>query len=146
MAFSLDIASATTLKAEARALREEHARAGNPISHGAALELVAKAHGYRDWNTARALLPERVAAPVQVGSRVKGTYLGHPFRGLVIGVTLLSDMQHYQVTVKFDDPVDVVKSQHFSALRQRVTATVDIRGISPATTGDGEPHMRIARE
>ncbi|KKB13486.1 hypothetical protein VE25_01805 [Devosia geojensis] len=146
MAFSLDIASVTTLKAEARALREEHARAGTPLSHGAALELVAKAHGYRDWNTARALLPERVAAPVQVGGRVKGTYLGHPFRGLVIGVNLLSDMQHYQVTVKFDDPLDVVKSEHFSALRQRVTATVDIRGISPATTSDGEPHMRIARE
>jgi hypothetical protein len=146
MAFSLDIASTTTLKAEAKALRQEHARAGNPISHGAALELVAKTHGYRDWNTARALLPERIAAPVQVGNRVKGTYLGHPFRGLVIGVNLMADMQHYQVTVKFDDPVDVVKSEHFSAFRQRVTATVDIRGVSPARISDGQPHMRIARE
>ena len=106
---------------------------------------MARAHGYRDWNTASAALPERVASPVQVGQRVKGTYLGNPFTGLVIGVNLLPDMHHYEVTVKFDKPVDVVTSTLFSAFRQRVTATVDIHGISPAQTSDREPHMRISR-
>ena len=146
MSFSLDTPSALTLKAEAKALRDERAKAGEPLSHGAALEAVAKAHGYRDWNTARALLPERVTSPVQVGWRVKGTYLGQAFKGLVIGVQLLSDMQHYEVTVKFDDPVDVVTSQLFSAFRQRVTSTLDMCGVSIARTGNGQPQMRLMRE
>ena len=146
MSFSLDTPSALTLKAEAKALRDERAKAGEPLSHGAALEAVARAHGYRDWNTARALLPERVTSPVQVGWRVKGTYLGQAFKGLVIGVQLLSDMQHYEVTVKFDDPVDVVTSQLFSAFRQRVTSTLDMRGVSIARTGNGQPQMRLMRE
>ena len=144
-AFSLDIPSATSLKAEARALREERTKAGEPISHGAALEAIAHRHGYRDWNTAHAALPERAVSPFQVGQRVKGAYLSQPFTGLLIGVQLLADMQHYQVTVKFDRPVDVVTSQLFSGFRQRVTATVDIRGVSPARTSDGEPHMRLSK-
>jgi hypothetical protein len=143
MAFSLDTPSTTSLKAEARLLRDERARAGTPLAHGAALEEIARRHGYRDWNTAHAALPERVASPFQVGQRVKGTYLGNAFTGLVIGVHVLADMQHYQVTVKFDAPVDVVKSKLFSAFRHRVTATLDLRGISPARTSDGEPHMRL---
>ncbi len=145
MSFSLDTPSTATLKAEARTLRAERAAANAPISHGAALEEVAHRHGYRDWNTASAALPERIASPLQVGQRVKGTYLRQPFVGIVLGVQVLSDMRHYEVTVKFDQPVDVVTSELFSAFRQRVTATVDIRGISPAHTSDGEPHMRVGR-
>ena len=145
MSFSLDTPSAATLKAEAKHLRAERALAGAPLTHGAALEEVAHSHGYRDWNTAVAALPERVATPVQVGQRVRGTYLKQPFTGLAIGVQLLSDMQHYKVTVKFDRPVDVVTSELFSSFRQRVTATVDIHGVSPAQTSDREPHMRISR-
>lgn len=145
MSFSLDPISANSLKAEAKLLREERDKAGTPITHGAALEVVARSHGFRDWNTARAALPDRVLSPIQVGERVKGTYLGQPFEGLVIGVNLMSDMQHYQVTIKFDTPVDVVTSELFSAFRQRVTATVDVYGVSPARTGDGEPQMRVSR-
>ena len=69
-------------------LREERVAAGAPLTHGAALEEVARRHGYRDWNTAAAALPERFVTPVQVGQRVKGTYLGKPFTGLVIGLQL----------------------------------------------------------
>lgn len=146
MTFSLDTPSTATLKAEAKALRAERALAGTPIAHGAALEEVARRHGYRDWNTAAAALPERVATPVQVGERVTGTYLAQPFAGLVIGVQLLADMAHYAVTVKFDHPVNVSKSELIGPIwRQRVQATVDWRGISPAHTSDGEPHMRLRR-
>lgn len=145
MAFSLDTPSAATLKAEARALREERAQVGATISHSAALEEVARRHGYRDWNTARAALPERIASPVQVGDRVAGTYLSQPFAGMVIGVKLVGNAAPYEVTVKFDEPVDVVKSELFSAFRQRVTSTVDLRGISLAKTSDGEPHMRLRK-
>ena len=145
MTFSLDTPNTASLKAEARELRAQMVRDGTPLAHGAALEMVAHKHGYRDWNAAAAALPERVASPVQVGQRVSGTYLRQPFVGLVLGVHLLADMRHYQVTVKFDRPVDVVTSELFSAFRQRVTATVDLRGISPAHTSDGEPHMRLSR-
>ena len=146
MTFSLDTPSTATLKAEAKALRAELALGGTPISHGAALEAVAHAHGYRDWNTASASIPERVASPVQVGQRVKGTYLGNPFMGLVIGVNLLSDMQHYEVTVKADAPIDVSKSKLMGPIfRHRLRSTVDLHGVSVSRTSDGEPHLRIHR-
>jgi len=145
MAYSLDTPSIQTLKSEAKALREEHARDGTPINHGQALEAVARRHGYRDWNTASATLPERVAIPVQVGQRVKGTYLSRPFAGLVVAMKLLADMQHYEVTVKFDRPVNVSKFS-WPIERQRVTATIGLDGVSLARTSDGEPHMRVRRE
>lgn len=145
MPFALDVPSIASLKAEARALREERARAGSPLSHGQALEAVAHRHGYRDWNTARAALPERIAAPVQVGNRVDGTYLGQPFRGTVIGVILKGETTPYEVTIRFDEPVDVVTSELFSAFRQRVTATVDLRGVSLARLGNGQPQMQFRK-
>ena len=146
MTFSLDTPSTATLKAEAKALRAERALAGTPIAHGAALEEIARRHGYRDWNTAAAAVPERVVTPIQVGQRVTGTYLGQPFVGLAIGVQLLADMAHHEVTIKFDHPVNVSRSELMGPiLRQRVRATVDLRGISPAKTSDGEPHMRVRR-
>jgi len=145
MSYSLDTPSIQTLKSEARALRDEQARAGTPLGHGQALEQVARRHGYRDWNTASAALPERVVIPVQIGQRVKGTYLSRPFAGLVVAMKLLSDMKHYEVTVRFDHPVNVSKFASMVHNRQRVTATVDVHGISPSHTSDGEPHMRISR-
>jgi hypothetical protein len=146
MTFSLDTPSTATLKAEAKALRARRTLEGTPISHGAALEEVARGHGYRDWNTASASIPERVASPVQVGQRMTGTYLGNPFTGLVIGVNLLSDMQHYEVTVKADQPIDVSKSKLIGPImRQRLRSTVDLSGVSVSRTSDGEPHLRIRR-
>jgi hypothetical protein len=146
MSYSLDTVSAQTLKSEAKSLREERAQAGQPMTHAAALEAVARNHGYRDWNTARAALPDRVAVPFQVGMRVKGFYLEQPFRGLLIGMQLSSDMQYHTVTVLFDEPVNVTPHFMFAAHRQRVTATVDIRGISPALRGNGQPQMRLMKE
>ena len=146
MTFSLDTPNAASMKSEAKALREERALAGEPIGHGAALELIAHRHGYRDWNTAVAAVPERVVVPLQVGGRAKGTYLGNPFTGLVIGMKLLADMQHYEVTVKFDQPVNVSKSALMGPIyRQRVRATIDLHGISMSSTSDGQPHMRVSR-
>lgn len=143
MVFSLDTPSAATLKSEARALRDDAAAKGAPISHGAALEQVARQHGYRDWNTAVAALPSGAQQGLAIGQRVAGTYLKQPFTGTILALAMLPDLQHVRVTVQFDEPVDVVTSELFSAFRQRVTATVDRRGISPAKTSDGEPHMRV---
>ncbi|MBE0578560.1 glyoxalase superfamily protein [Devosia sp.] len=145
MSFSLDTPSAQTLKSEAKALRTERAALGETLSHGAALEQVARAHGYRDWNTARAALPERVAVPFQVGQRVKGLYLDQPFTGMLIGVQLLSDMAHSTVTVTFDTPVNVTPNLSFAAYRQRVVSTIDIHGFSSALRGNGNPQMILRR-
>lgn len=144
MSYSLDTPSIQTLKSEAKALREERAHAGAPLTHSAALEEVARQHGYRDWNTASATLPERVAIPVQVGQRVRGTYLTRPFTGLVVAMKLMPDMQHYEVTVNFDKPVNVSKFS-WPIERRRVTSTVGLDGTSVAHTSDGEPHMRVHR-
>lgn len=146
MPFSLDTPSVQTLKAEARHLRETRAKSGDPLAHAAALEQVARAHGYRDWNTARASLPDRVAVPFQVGMRVRGFYLEQPFRGLLVGVQLSGTMQAFTVTVLFDEPVNVTPTFLFAAFRQRVTATVDVHGVSPALRGNGQPQMRLQRD
>ncbi|MEQ1900314.1 MAG: glyoxalase superfamily protein [Devosia sp.] len=143
--FSLDTVSIQTMKSEAKALRQERAVAGTPLGQGAALEEIARRHGYRDWNTASAALPERIVTPAQVGQRVSGTYLGNPFTGLLVGLQLLADMRHYKVTIAFDKPVEVSKSKLMSHKRQRVTATVGSNGVSLSHTSDGEPHMRLKR-
>lgn len=145
MSFSLDTPSAQTLKSEAKELRETRAKAGQVITHSQALEEVAQNHGYRDWNTARAALPDRVAVPFQVGMRVKGFYLEQPFTGLLIGVQLAHNMQAYTLTIQFDEPVNVTPDFMFAALRHRVVSTVDIHGISPALRGNGQPQMRVMR-
>jgi hypothetical protein len=146
LSYSLDTVSAQTLKAEAKTLREARAQSGQPVTHAAALEEVSRNHGYRDWNTARAALPDRVVVPFQVGMRVKGYYLEQPFRGLLIGVKLLSNMQNYTVTVLFDEPVNVTPNFMFAAHRHRVTATIDVHGITPALRGNGQPQMQVMKE
>jgi len=145
MSFSLDTPSAQTLKSEAKALRLERESAGQSLSHGAALEEVARSHGFRDWNTARAALPDRVVSPWQVGQRVKGLYLDQPFTGMLIGVQLLANMQSYTVTIQFDEPVNVTPTFMFAALRHRVVSTVDLHGVSAAMRGNGNPQMVLRR-
>ena len=145
MSFSLDTPSAQTLKSEAKALRQQRAALGETLSHGAALEQVARAHGYRDWNTARAALPERVAVPFQVGQRVKGFYLDQPFTGMLIGVQLLGNKQSYTVTIQFDEPVNVTPTFMFAAYRHRVVSTIDMHGTSLAMRGNGNPQLLIKR-
>ena len=50
------------------------------------------------------------------------------------------------VIVKFDQPVNVSKSALLGPMyRQRVRATIDLRGVSGAQTSDGEPHLRIRK-
>ncbi len=146
MSLFLDTPSSQSLKAEAKNLREHRVRAGQPMTHSAALEEVARSHGYRNWNTARATLPDRTAVPFQIGMRVRGFYLEQPFSGLLIGAQLVSGMQHLTVTVQFDEPVNVTPNLMFAAHRKRVTATVDARGISPALRGNGRPQMRLMKE
>lgn len=143
MTYSLDPVSPDTLKAEARALREDQAGQGNPMSLAQALEATAKSHGYRDWNTVVGSLKEPLACPVQLGQRVTGKYLKQNFAGTVLSLTTLPGGKYSKIAVHFDQPVDVVTFDSFSAFRSRVHATIDAYGRSPTHTSDGEPHMQL---
>lgn len=132
-------------KRRAFALRDELKAQGTPISHAEALEKVAAELGYRDWNTASARLSNEPERPLQVGDRVAGQYLKKPFAGRVLAVREMLGGQGYEVTLHFDQPVDVVEFDSFSAMRQRVHGTVSKDGVSWTKTSDGEPHLRVTR-
>ncbi|WP_246849795.1 glyoxalase superfamily protein [Rubellimicrobium arenae] len=132
------------LKTEARTWRGQRQAMGASVTHGAALEVVARRHGFRDWNTACAHLPERDPTPLAPSNRVTGTYLGHPFEGVLLAATPLGSGQT-SVTVQFDAPINVTAGSPYAHMRRRVTATLDEDGTSPARTGNGEPHMRLQR-
>ena len=133
-------------KRRAFALRDELKSMGTPISHAEALEKVAAELGYRDWNTASARLSNEPDRPLQVGDRVAGRYLKKPFAGRVLAVREVFGGQGYEVTIHFDEPVDVVEFESFSAFRQRVNGTVSKDGVSWTKTSDGEPHLRVTRQ
>lgn len=144
------------LKGQARRLRRAMAETGAEIAHSAALELVAKSHGQRDWNTLAALAgraPDvkpaetgatEIGLAVAVDGRVRGAYLGQPFEGRVISLTRLPAGGLYRISVKFDAPVDVVTFESFSALRYRADAVIDASGVSPRRTSNGVPQMVVA--
>lgn len=135
----------TDLKTEAREYRTAQVDAGRPISHAQSLEMVARFHGFRDWNTAAGVLPMTRGPVFAVSQRIEGVYLKQPFTGTIIGVAAMGAGDMFRLTVQFDEPVDVVTFESFSAYRQRVNATVGRDGISPSRTSDGEPHMVITR-
>ncbi len=144
MAGQKSLPTIDALKTQARRLRADLCRQGTELSHGKALELVARQYGYRDWNTAHAAAgnhPPR--CPVELGERVAGQYLGQDFHGEVIGVQTLRGGR-YRITLDFDEPVDVVTFESFSALRRRVRVTVDDSGTTAERTSNGVPHLRLS--
>ena len=131
-------------KLQAKRLREAMQAEGTPLTHAAALELVARQHGARDWNTlvatARQAAPARTL-PFAVGAKVEGRYLGQSFTGRILSVTALPSGGLTRLVIHFDEPVDVVTFDSFSAFRRRITAVVDGKGISPRHTSNGVPHL-----
>lgn len=134
------------LKNQARRLRQAMTERGTPVAHSAALELVAKSHGVRDWNTLAARLPppDLLATPkFAVGDAVRGRYLDQPFVGRIISLAKLPATGLLRVAVHFDKPVDVVTFESFSAFRSRVTAVITDKGVSPRRTSNGLPHLTL---
>lgn len=134
--------SQTELKAQAKRLRENLANAGTPIPHAKALEMIAHQWGARDWNTLSALAASPPPARWYPGQKVRGAYLGHPFRGVIKSAAEATG-GWWRVTVRFDDPVDVVASQAFSSYRRQVTARLTTEGRSVEKTSDGTVHMAL---
>ncbi len=137
---SIPLPSIEELKQQARRLRSGLADDGDFISHSESLELIARQYGMRDWNTLHAAAGNRQRPPVAAGDRVKGRYLGQAFDGEVIGVQSLSQGRT-RVTIEFDNPVDVVTFDSFSAFRRRISATINTDGKSTEKTSDGAPHL-----
>lgn len=133
-----------TVKLQARRLRDTLAGTGTPISHSAALEALAGQWGFRDWNTFSAALSTASPAPWQVGQTVSGRYLGHAFTGRIKSVRE-TGRDHLRVTLAFDEPVDVVRSDLFSSFRRQVSATIDASGSTHEKTSDGQPHLVLER-
>lgn len=132
-------------KAQAKALRAALHAQGSPISHAQALELIARQHGARDWNTLHARLALRNVPPeLALGDRVRGHYLGQPFSGRIIGLS--GPPSYRQIEIRFDQPVDVVQFESFSNLRHQIRATIDENGRSHRRTSDATPHLLVARE
>lgn len=134
------------LKAQARRLRSQLAEAGTPVSHSQSLELVAKQHGARDWNTLQAMASRPGNnRSLAVGDRVTGRYLGQPFTGYVHGLSHADHASHSRITLHFDEPVDVVTFDSFSSFRQRVSGVIGEDGRSPRKTSNGEPQLVVQR-
>ncbi|OCJ18146.1 hypothetical protein A6U87_04370 [Rhizobium sp. AC44/96] len=131
------------LKSQAKRLRQAMETRGAAISHSAALELVAQQHGVRDWNTLSALATrpnDEPIAALSVGAKVRGRYLNQTFSGKILALSAHGGGLH-KITIHFDEPVDVVTFESFSAFRQRINAQVDGNGVSPRKTSNGVPHL-----
>jgi hypothetical protein len=132
-------------KAQAKALRAALQAQGNAISHAQALEVVARQHGAKDWNTLHARLELLNASPeLGVGDRVRGRYLGQAFAGQVVGLS--GPSSHRQIEIRFDHPVDVVGFESFSNIRNQIRSVIDKNGCSYRHTSDGSPHLIVRRE
>ncbi|MGI9367827.1 MAG: glyoxalase superfamily protein [Ruegeria sp.] len=141
MTRSENIAPIIELKAQAKRLRQKLRSTGVSLSHSESLELVAHQHGVRDWNTLHAMAGNRML--LRVGDRVQGQYLGQPFTAEIRGLSVLGDGDHRRVTLHFDEPVDVVTFDSFSAYRQRVSGDIGWDGRSPRRTSDGQPQLVV---
>lgn len=132
-------------KAQAKALRAALQAQGNAISHAQALELVARQHGAKDWNTLHARMELHNAPPeLGIGDRVRGRYLGQAFVGRIIGLS--GPSTHRQIEIRFDHPVDVVRFESFSNLRNQVRSVIDESGRSHRQTSDGVPQLIVGKE
>lgn len=139
MTRSTETAAVADLKLQARRLREGLREAGLHLTHSEALEMLARQHGLRDWNTLHGRASNRLL--LRVGDRVRGRYLGQQFEGELRALTTLGDGSRRRVTLQFDRPVDVVRFASFSSLRSRVTGVIGWDGRSPETLSDGEPQL-----
>ncbi|MEJ8473425.1 glyoxalase superfamily protein [Roseibium algae] len=132
------------LKAQAKRLRSA-LPTGNTklVSHGQSLDLIARQYGFRDWNTLHAAKGNAPELVLSLGQRVSGTYLHQPFAGEIISATRIGPSNNTRVTIIFDDAVDVVSFDSFSAFRKRVTVTLGQDGRTFEKTSDGVPHMQL---
>ncbi len=147
---------ASDYKTHAKRLRDALATEGVALSHGKALDIVARQNGERDWNTLSARLDKSTpaptttpttttAAPFAVGDQVAGAFNGNAASGRIIGVAETIKPDLWRVTVKFSPPVDASTSANFRAERTRVEMIVGADGRSRRLTGTENGTMALHR-
>ncbi|MBA8844032.1 hypothetical protein KXR64_01485 [Brucella intermedia] len=129
-------------KHQARRLRQALSEEGIAISHGKALDLVARQSGKRDWNTlaangskVEAASMQDDTAPYRVGQRITGLFHTTPFDARIIAVEETIKPELWRITLQFDPAINVAVSPNLSMLRRRVTAVVGTDGKSRRLTG-----------
>ena len=144
----MTIRSIMDAKKRAAHLREIAAENGQALSHGRALEMVAREQGARDWNTLRAQLAKRGTvsddldiAALRTGMKVEGRYMNQPFTGRILDTITEGDGR--RIAIHLDRPVDVVTFTSFSNMRRRIRGTIGKDGRSKERTSDGNPHLMI---
>lgn len=116
---------------------------GEAVTHSQSLEIIAHQYGCKDWNVLHAAIGNRPPeCPVEMGDQVKGRYLSQEFEAEVRGVVALGP-DRYRLTLHFNEPVDVVTFESFSAMRQRVHCNVDASGKTTEKTSDGRPQVQL---
>ena len=132
--------TAEEAKAEARALRAARAADGHPLPHSRALEIVARSHGFRDWNTMSAAIAKPRSNRWTAGMAVSGRYLDQPFTGRIHSVD--ADRPGWvRLALQLDAAVDVVTFDSFSNFRTRIHATVGPDGRTAEKTSNGVAHL-----
>ena len=143
---SLDLMSLADLKRQAKSLRAALADSGTPISHSQSLELLAKQHGFRDWNTLHARTGNMARPNFALGQRVSGSYLGQAFRGEIVGIRAMASNTRFAMTIRFYTPVDVITFEGMSNYRSQINAVVNADGVSAEKTSDTQPHLQVSPE
>ena len=136
--------SIDALKSQAKRLRATLTADGNEVSHSKSLEMLARQHDYKDWNTLYAAAGNEPCCPVSLGERVRGEYLGQKFVSAVVAVAALQPPGRFRVTFHFDEAVDVVTFESYSNFRQRVSCVLGANGVTAEKTSDGKPQLTIA--
>lgn len=139
---SAALPSLAAAKQRARELRARLAAEGRQIGHGQALELIARQHGFRDWNACHAALQVAEAPLWEPGARVRGRYLSQRFTATVLDVRQVRP-GWVRLVLDLDEAVDVVRFDSFSSLRKRIHGVVGPAGTSRERTSDGRPQLEL---
>ena len=137
-----DLPTLGDAKKLAKLLRKRLAADGTEISHAQALERIAQNNGFRDWNGFHAAIVTERPNVWTAGDRVTGRYLAQPF----VATVLFAEERPrgwFQLTLKLDEAVDVVRFESFSNLRKHVRVRVGPNGHSKEHTSDGTPHVEL---
>ena len=137
-----ELPSIETAKQQARDLRAKRVAEGQKMGHAQALEHIAHAYGFRDWNAFHAALKLNTTHEWQPGKRVSGSYLSQPFNATVISVETIRT-GWVQLVLDLDQPVDVVRFESFSNMRKQIRGVVGPKGFSLERTSDGQPHLTL---
>lgn len=133
--------SLDALRRQAKSMRSGLAQSGHIISHSQSLELLAKQHGFRDWNTLHASFGNHITQPVYApGQSVSGRYLGKPFEGKIITARRIGET-HTELAIRFDTAVDVSRFASMEVKRKQIKATINRDGRTLAKTSDGVAHL-----